>query len=57
MWKQDLWLDLFPQHLHTAFKLPHSAHFLSAPLEVQHTRILVQRSFTSDKHFVFVDKG
>ena len=50
-------LDPFPQHLHSAFKLPHPARFLSFPPAVQYTWILVQISFTSDKHFMFFDKG
>lgn len=57
IWKQVLWLDPFPQHLHSAFKLLHPAHFLSSPPAVQYTRILVQVSFTSVTHFVFVVKG
>jgi hypothetical protein len=57
IWKQVLRLHPSPHHLHSAFKLPHSAHFLSSPPAVQYTRILVQTSFINDKHSVFVDKG
>lgn len=49
--------DPFPHHLHSAFKLPHSVHFLSFPPAVQYTRILLQISFTSDKHLCLLTKA